>query len=411
MAKTVDDLHIAASLLCRFRVEPESGIAGASCSGGYAVSFADRIVEHGLRVATLSDETFHRIARETGQKNPSNPVDAGAWRDIANDFTDVVDTLKALDDDPNVGATVYTELLFIGMEKILPDLIEFHRTAKKPHLTSLQSTAFPAGFVQTLRDGGGLVVDTPERALQALNVLYSHARLQQADNPQGFPPVRTPSTAWKHLPSGLLSSADARSILSEYGVPLIDEETFTDTNKAITIAERMGYPVVLKGDVDGLAHKTEAGLVTTGLRNANDLRKALGAMAEKIHEKGHLVLQRQIEHGLEIMVGARINANVGSVVVLNFGGIFAEAMGVPQTELAPFDEKTAHSMIRRMDPKGVLSGYRGRPVLDVDGLARLVSNFSQMIHHNRDHLIETDLNPVIVCTDDVIAVDASMIAR
>ena len=150
MAKTIDDLHIAASLLSRFRVDPDSGIGAASCSGGYSVSMADRIVDHGLKVVSLAAQTSQRIANETGQKNAANPVDAGAWEDVANGYSDVTATLRALDDDPGIGATIYSELLFIGMDKLLPELIEFHHHSKKPPYHLLAGYRIPGQVCKDL---------------------------------------------------------------------------------------------------------------------------------------------------------------------------------------------------------------------------------------------------------------------
>ena len=404
LAKTIDDMHIAASLLTRFRVDPQTGIGGATSSGGYSVSLADRIVDHGLKVATLAPDTCQRIAQETGQKNAANPVDAGAWHDIANDYTDVVATLCALDDDPGVGATVYSELLFIGMEKMLPELIAFHRNANKPHITCLQATEFPAHFVKTLRDGGGLVVDTPERALQTLDVLYSYARFQQ-QNPPPLPVERIPSCLLDQHPKGLLNSREARALLAEYGITLLDERSPESFAQAQKHARELTYPLVLKAEVAGVAHKTEAGLVKTDINNDAELDAAMQSMAAVMGKEGRYVVQPQIDDGIEILLGARIDKAVGSVVVLNFGGIFAEAMGKPETELAPLDETTASAMVERLDPNGILSGYRGRTLLDVDALVQLICRFSELIYNNAKRLKEIDLNPVIVCEKDVFIVD------
>jgi len=408
LAKTVDDLHIAASLLSRFRVDPDSGIGGAACSGGYSVSLVDRIVDHGLKVATLTAETCRRIARETGQKNAANPVDAGAWEDIANDYTDVVATLRALDDDPGIGATIYSELLFIGMEKVLPALIEFHRNSTKPHITCLQATEFPENFVKTLRNGGGLVVDTPERALQALNVLYDYAKLQ-AQLTLTPPPMRVPSALLDDYPSGLLNNTQAHELLAEYGITPVDEYYPQTNDQAQRFADQLGYPLVLKAEVEGIAHKTEAGLVQTGIKTAKELNTAMHTMNSAMTGFSGYVMQRQIENGIEILLGARIDAAVGSVVVLNFGGIFAEAMGKPETELAPVNYATAQAMIGRMDSRGILSGYRGRAALDVEALAQLITRFSELVYHSIEHLTEVDLNPVIVNEDGVFIVDVVIV--
>lgn len=409
LVKTIDDLHIAASLAGQFRVDPDSGIGAATSSGGYSVSLADRIVDHGLKVATLTADTCARVARETGQQHAANPVDAGAWHDIANDYTDVVATMRALDDDPNVGVTIYSELLFIGMDKILPELIDFHRNAKKPHITCLQATEFPARFVKTLRDSGGLVVDTPERALQAMEVLYNHARLMaQLALPMQL--TRVPSKLLNSDVGQVLNSADSRTLFAEYNISLVASYYPKSPEQALVQAANIGYPLVLKGEVPDITHKTEAGLVQTDINNNTELETAILRMTPAVGAEGKFVLQPQVNKGIEILLGARIDPAVGAVVILNFGGIFAEAMSKPETELAPLNHQTAKALIGRIDPMGILSGYRGRALLDVEALAILITRFSNLVYHNYKRLLEVDLNPVIVTENGVFLVDALVIA-
>ena len=248
------------------------------------------------------------------------------------------------------------------------------------------------------------MVDTPERALQALNVLYDYAELQKSPLIP-LPSERIPDPLLKSCPEGILGASKARRLLASYGIELIEDyypDSFDDAEK---LAEEMGYPLVLKGEVEGIAHKTEAGLVKTGINTADQLRASMKTMAISIAGRGCYVMQRQIENGIEILLGARIDAAVGSMAALSFGGIFVEVMGKPQTEFAPFDPDIAQAMIDRMDPRSVLSGYRGRPCFDVNKLAQLISRFSELIYHNRDYLREIDLNPVIVNEDGVFVVD------
>jgi acyl-CoA synthetase (NDP forming) len=410
IARDVDDLHIAASLLARHRVDPDSGIGGASGSGGYSVSLADQIVDHGLAVAEIGAKTKERIAARTGQKHAANPVDAGAWDSIAEGQSDVVETLRALDDDPAVGATVYAEMLFIGMDKIVPDLADFHLTAKKPHVTSVQAGPFAAPTVAALRRAGALIVDNPERALRALALLYDHARLQRKC-PPGLPPKRRGSTALSNAVPGLLPAATARALLHEYEIPFVRECVSERAEDVDSLAAQLGYPLVLKAEAAGVAHKTERGFVRTDITDVYGLREALSEMNAMPGTIDAYYLQQRVEGAVEMLVGAKTDPDVGAMVIVGFGGLFAESMAPPVYEFAPFDETAARDLLGRVDPKGILSGYRTGKSLDVEGLARLVSRLSHLVHDHREQIAELDLNPVMVGEADSVAVDVLVFLR
>ena len=68
-----------------------------------------------------------------------------------------------------------------------------------------------------------------------------------------------------------INEAEAKMLLKEYGVPVVPETVATDYQEAVSAANALGYPVVVKGLGSALAHKTERGLVHLNLSNAQDV--------------------------------------------------------------------------------------------------------------------------------------------
>ena len=176
-------------------------------------------------------------------------------------------------------------------------------------------------------------------------------------------------------------------------------------------AQAFGFPLVLKGIVPGIAHKTEHGLVCVGLNSASAVREAAAAMRKKVPGLTGFAVQPLLGEGIEMIVGVKAEAKVGAVVLLGFGGIYAEAMGAPAVEAAPFSRAAAESMIDRVDRKGILRGYRtGRPYAR-DQLAELLVAVGRLAGDERRRVAEIDLNPVIVRPGGVAAVDWLVVLR
>ena len=164
--------------------------------------------------------------------------------------------------------------------------------------------------------------------------------------------------------------------------------------------------MALKGIVPGIAHKTEHGLVRLGLADRAALADAARGMAARTSTLSGFLVQAMAPAGFEMLVGVTTDVHVGPAVVLGWGGVYAEAMAPPVVEVAPLDRALALSMIARLDPKGLLAGYRTGRAMDRDGLAALLVAVSCLAHEQRARVREVDLNPVIVGERSVVAVDA-----
>jgi acyl-CoA synthetase (NDP forming) len=114
----------------------------------------------------------------------------------------------------------------------------------------------------------------------------------------------------------------------------------------------------------------------------------------------------EMARGTEVIVGAVVDPVFGPVVMFGLGGVFTELLGDVTHEFAPFDLATAHAMIGRIRSAPLLTGYRGRPPLDVAALARVLSSVSWLVADHADRIAEIDLNPLFVGERGIVAADA-----
>jgi acyl-CoA synthetase (NDP forming) len=408
LVEDLDDLWLAGELICRHGARIEGSVGGVTLSGGYAAVVDDALTAAGVPVAVLSQKTKQRLTAAIGQMRPANPVDAAARPSPGREAEDVAATLTILEDDPAVGATIFTETLFLGVESILAPLTRFVASARKPHLTCWQAGSSITAVAAALRRGGVLVATDLAQAARALKVFYQAAARLKERPPAA---VSRPPAAWlSSLPSGPLDEPAARRLLAEHGVAFVAEARAAAVEDAAGVAAGLGFPVVLKGVLPGCLHKTEMDLVRVGLADGAGVTAAAGAMAARHPDLAGFHIQRQVS-GLELIAGVVGDGVTGSVLLLGFGGIFAEAMERKAVEALPIDRAAALRMIERIDPKGLLDGYRTGRRYDREALLRLLLALCDLATANAGRIREIDLNPIIVGEDGVAAVDVVISLR
>jgi acyl-CoA synthetase (NDP forming) len=259
-----------------------------------------------------------------------------------------------------------------------------------------------------LRRAGLLVVTDLSQAVRAIRCFYRASSLLAAPPPR---PDNGAAAGWLAAePAGPLAEAKARRLLADYGIAFVPTAQAEDPAAAATQAEKIGLPVVLKGDLPGCLHRTERGLVRVGLRDAAAVEAAAHAMAADNPGLTGFQLQPVIR-GMEFILGVVSDAKAGAALLLGFGGIFAEAMSRKAIEALPIDRAAAKVMIASVDQKGLLGGYRTGRRYDGEGLIGLICGISDLAAANVTRIAEIDLNPVIVSETDAIAVDVVISLR
>jgi succinyl-CoA synthetase beta subunit len=121
------------------------------------------------------------------------------------------------------------------------------------------------------------------------------------------------------------------------------------------------------------------------------------------------VLVQPMISGLgEILIGYRVDRDVGPLVMVAAGGVFTEIYRDRSLRLAPVDHATAQEMIAQVKGLAPLAGYRGLPAGDVAALARAIVALSRLAAMAAPAVLEAEINPMIVRPDGlgVVAVDA-----
>ena len=115
--------------------------------------------------------------------------------------------------------------------------------------------------------------------------------------------------------------------------------------------------------------------------------------------------------GVEIVLGVKNDRQFGPLVAAGLGGIMVELLGDTAVRLAPVNEQTARAMLASLRGHALLSGFRGKPGVDINALVDTICRLSELAHDLRDVVDQIDVNPVIVSTGGVMAADALIVCR
>ncbi|MGJ3259076.1 MAG: acetate--CoA ligase family protein [Rhodospirillales bacterium] len=207
--------------------------------------------------------------------------------------------------------------------------------------------------------------------------------------------------------------AESLAIFASLGVPVAPHAVIADANGD----HGLTYPLAVKALSAGLPHKTEAGAVKLGIGSDTELARAIDEIRANVARVkpdltlGRFLVEEMVKGVGEVLVGFRLDPQVGPVVVLSPGGILAEVYGDSAIRMAPVDVAEAHAMIDEVKGLAPLRGYRNLPRGDLDALADAIVNISSLAGIENPPL-DAEINPMIVCGEGkgVFAVDGLVIA-
>ena len=211
-----------------------------------------------------------------------------------------------------------------------------------------------------------------------------------------------------------LSAPEAKRVCDAYGIAVPQEGLAGSSDEAVSLAEEIGYPVVLKIVSPDILHKTEANGVLVGLGSADEVSSGYDTILENAKaykadaDVTGVQVQRMLPEGLEVLIGAIADPTFGPVVTFGLGGILVEVLRDVTFRLAPTTADEARGMVDGIRTAELLRGVRGRPGVDREGLADMIRRVSELVT-DFPELTEVDLNPVLAREDEAIAVDARFI--
>src|ERR1700687_4894701 len=211
-----------------------------------------------------------------------------------------------------------------------------------------------------------------------------------------------------------LTAPEGKLVCEAYGITVPKEGVATSAADAAAIATAMGFPVVLKIVSPEILHKTEAGGVLVGVKNAEDVQKGFDtviANAKKYNAKANVLgvqVQQMLARGQEVIIGAVTDPVFGKLVAFGLGGVLVEVLKDITFRLAPATREDAMSMLDGIAAAEILKGVRGTDPVNRDALAGMIEIVSRLIS-DFPEISEMDLNPVFATKNGAIAADVRIV--
>ena len=205
-------------------------------------------------------------------------------------------------------------------------------------------------------------------------------------------------------------------MLAALGVRIPTGELARSVDAALSIADRIGYPVAMKAQAAQLAHKTEAGGVVLGVADGQAVRKAWTALHASVGraqpgiQLDGVLVEAMSPRGLELVVGARRDPQWGPVLMVGLGGIWVEALGDVRLMAPDLTEDEIVNEIGKLKTAKLLQGFRGSPPVDIKAVAAVAAALGRLMR-TQPGIIEIDVNPLMVHADShgATALDALIV--
>jgi len=423
--KDITDLFNCSSVLAKQPRPMGPNIAIITNAGGPGVLAADSVVEKGGKLAKLSEETLEKLNQVLpAHWSKANPVD------IIGDG-DEERYQKAIEiclEDNNIDG-----LLILCVPQVMADpknladrIIDITRKTTKPILTSFIGEESVYHARQILNRNNIPTYPSPDEAVESYMYLYNYARNLELlyETPEELN-VETSSSnkeVVKKIVNNaleenrvLLNESESKTFLELYGIKTTMPSITESEDNAVKLAEKIGYPVVMKILSPQITHKSDIGGVVLDLQCKNEVRKAFKEITKRAKEKAPeaeiigVTIQKMIKNnGYELILGSKKDSVFGSVILFGLGGVYAELFKDSSIGFPPLNQVLAHRIIERTKAYKLLEGFRGLPPVDIQKVEETMIKFSQLIIDNPE-IKEIDINPLIASGDDIIAVDGRVI--
>ena len=210
----------------------------------------------------------------------------------------------------------------------------------------------------------------------------------------------------------VLTEFESKNLLKEIGIPIPEQELATTKEETLSIANKIGFPVVLKLMAEDIVHKSDTGAVKLNIKNEDETAQAYDDLMKipSQSEKSISVQKMAEEPITELIIGMTTDAQFGPALMFGIGGILVELLEDVSFRIAPITEYDAREQIHEIKGFPILDGYRGKPKADIDAIVNVLLKISDLVTEHGE-INEMDLNPVFIYEKGLICVDARIILK
>ncbi len=420
---SLKDLFATAKVFANCPIPKGNRVAIITNSGGPGIMATDAVCEHGMQMAKLTDTTKEKLRSFLpAAASVKNPVDMIASAPIEH-YKQTLETVIA---DENVDMIITIYLPFLGLKDIDVAQALMEIKAKNPQKPVIGVFMTKSEFFNKISD---MNVNMPffmyaEEAADGLNRL-NQQRLWM-ERAEGKIPTfdvdykKAQEIIAKSVNEGRdqLTTRESIDVLDAYGIRVCKSGFAKSEDEAISIADSIGYPVVMKMTSKTTSHKTDVGGVRVNIQSAEQLREEYQDLIAKLTEKGLLdglegvIIQEMVKGNREMVCGIATDPQYGPMMMFGLGGVFIEVMKDVTFRIAPLTDVDAKEMIKSVKAYKLLEGARGTKPAQMEQIEETLLRLSQLVNDFK-FIDELDINPLLISekTGEGIAVDGRIKVR
>jgi len=393
-------------------------------AGGPGILTTDACIRYGMTIPSLAPETTAALKSFLPAAAAlNNPVD------MIGDADEVryEKTLQVMIKDPNVDSLIViaTRQLMTDTKAIAEAIARAAAHTDKTIMVSFPGAPFDDEGVVLLENSNVPVYQFSESAVRALSMMqrYESWILRRRTEVRTFDDVDK-EKAMKIINSAIrdrresMTDIEAFDVLEAYGFAVPKHALARNLDDALEVAQKIGYPVVLKVVSPDILHKTDVGGVKVGIRDPDSLRQAYSDIMKSVSVAcpraniWGVGVYEMIKGGIETLLGMKRDPQFGPIIVFGTGGTAVELYKDVSFRLAPIRELGAQNMINSTKASQLLAGYRGSKRGDIGKLTEYLERLSQMVC-DLGNINELDINPLLVFEDGkgCMAIDARILVK
>ncbi|MQG17678.1 MAG: acetate--CoA ligase family protein [SAR202 cluster bacterium] len=405
-----DDLLQISNLFAQTGRLNSEGISVVSHSGGISSLTADMLGQAGLDLPELDAKSRDGINEVLqGRGWASNPSDVTGFAN-SESFPSIMDNMIAGD---NMGCLVVASA---GGEEQINQVIEARsRYLSAPEGQRKQLVYLWTGSrveestLQKLQEAKIPLFYTPDKLGYALKHLVDYHKradyMAQNASDSTFELSAIQKESIEHVKSlskSQLSEDESKKLIENWGVITPQRFLTQSSDEAVEAANELGFPVVLKVDSSEILHKTEAGVVRVNVKDDVEVRSVFNEIMESAKKVSNakdingVLVEEMVTGGIEVMAGLTVDEQLGPVILFGSGGTSVEVYKDVTRRMCPISKQDAFEMIDEVNASVLLKGFRGASPKDIEALAQLLVNLSQLGASLSEDVKELDLNPVMV---------------
>lgn len=421
--ETIDQLFNAAQALSKQPRPKGDRLAIVTNAGGPGVLATDLLVKLGGQLAPLSDDAIHDLNKILPPMwSHNNPID------VLGDASEIEygGALEVLIQENTIDAilVILTPQAMTDPVAIAKEVVRISKKYNKTILASWMGSADVKEGQEILDQGKIPTFVVPEKAVTTFMDMVKYTKnidlLYQtpANIPSQFAPEKEKTRElFKKIVAEnryILNETEAKEVLRNYQIPVTQFELATTEDEAEAIAEKIGYPLVMKIASPDILHKTDAGGVALGIESKEIARKKFRKIMESARnykpdaDIHGVMIEEMVDKKFELIIGSKKDPIFGPIIIFGMGGVAVEVFKDLNVALPPLNMALAQRLIENTKIYKLLQGYRGMKGVDIKSIQFLLYKFAYLIM-DFPEIKEIDINPFAVDEHSGVVLDAKIV--